>query len=68
MRLHLSDGMSYDIVRGSSAMILSGEVCIGVDLDNEGFPQRTVCVDPHHVTRIEMLEKARRNSRGEEAA
>jgi hypothetical protein len=56
LRFHLTDGMAYDVSRGSAAMILDGQLVIGVDLDADGLPSRSIYVDPHHVTRIEVLD------------
>lgn len=54
-RIHLSDGMSYDVNGPSEAMAFKYAIAIGIDPDESGLPQRSTYVDPHHITRVEML-------------
>ena len=55
MRIHVSDGPSYDILRTSHAFVTRMELIIGIDPDTNDLPRRSIYVDPRHVTRIEPL-------------
>ena len=53
-RLHLTDGMSYDVRRPSDVMPLANALAVGIDRNEEGWPQRITYVDPRLVTRVEV--------------
>lgn len=55
LRVHMSDGASYDISESYFATINVTELHIGVEPDETGLPRRTIYCDARHVTRIEPL-------------
>ena len=58
LRLHLSDGSSYEITDPGTAFVIWMEVIIGMEPDEAGVPRKAIYLDPNHVTRIEMLSTA----------
>lgn len=70
IRVHLSDGMAYDIHDPMSAHVTKFELVIGINPDPSGLPQDSVYLDPHHVTRVETLTRPgfdRSSKRGDAA-
>ncbi len=56
-RLHVSDGSSYEIRQQWGTMVVArGTVFIGVDPDEDGFPERMVHVAPEAITRLEPID------------
>ena len=58
LRVHISDGSSYEIPEPYFASINVTELHLGVDPDEHGIPKRTIYCDIRHVTRIEPLPQA----------
>lgn len=65
--LHVSDGSKYEIRQRSDVLAQRSVVFIGIDPDADGIPQRSVRVDPVHITRLTPLKpngaKRRRTKR-----
>ena len=55
-RMHVSDGVSYDVNYVGQASVILTEVYVGVDPDDSGLPTRSVYIAPNHVTRIEPIQ------------
>ncbi len=58
IRIHLSDGSSYEVRHSEFAYVTRTEVVIGIDAANDDLPESSVYCDPIHVTRIEPIRKA----------
>ena len=55
-RLHLSDGSSYDVRSPELCMVGVSAVIIGLTKNaGDALFERTVRLDPYHVTRVEPL-------------
>ena len=55
IRIHVSDGTSYEVHFASDASVNRMEMFIGLDPDTDGIPTKSIYIDPRHVTRIEPL-------------
>lgn len=56
LRIHISDGASYDVRDPSLVYVALTDVSIGIDPDESGLPRRSVYLAPNHVSRIEVIE------------
>jgi hypothetical protein len=65
LRIHLSDGASYDVLHPDMVVVTRTEVCIGVLRENARdvgeVAERLVYCDPLHVTRIVPIRRRRRS-------
>lgn len=55
IRLHISDGASYDIRHPEMAFVTATQVMIALRLAEDGLPDQVVFCDPVHITRIEPI-------------
>lgn len=55
LRVHVSDGNSYDIENRDYAFVWARQFIIGLDPSQGGVPRRSVYIDPVHITRIEPI-------------
>ena len=51
-RLHVSDGASYEVRDPDHVLVVRGRVILGLEPDEGGIPQKSIYIDPVHVTRI----------------
>jgi len=58
IRIHISDGSAYEVLEPEYVYLDQRELAIGIDIDDSGIPERSVYVDPVHVTRIEPLAQS----------
>jgi hypothetical protein len=54
--LHVSDRAKYEIRSRSDAFATRNVIYVGIDPDEDGVPQRTIRVDPLHITRVTPLK------------
>lgn len=55
LRVHLTDGASYDIPEPEYAAVARNEMYIGVEPDEPSLPTRSIYFGTRHVTRIEPI-------------
>ena len=56
LRVHLTDGQTYDVNEMSHAYMSLTQVIVGINVDPEtGLPRKSVYISPNHVTRIEAI-------------
>lgn len=56
IRIHVSDGSSYEIRHSEMAFVTASQVMIALEMSEEELPDRVVFCDPVHVTRIEPID------------
>ena len=56
IRVHISDGSSYEVPHPEFAFVSRNEVVIGLDSGDDEIPERSVYCDPIHITRIEPID------------
>ncbi|OWY71887.1 hypothetical protein B7486_09535 [cyanobacterium TDX16] len=56
-RIHVSDGSSYDVPHPDFILVTVSDVMVGLGRSQEDIPERSVFVDPLHITRIEPISK-----------
>ena len=59
IRVHISDGSSYDIRHPEMAYVTASQVMIALEMSEEDLPDKVVFCDPVHITRIEPLDGAK---------
>ena len=59
IRVHISDGSSYDILHPEMAYVTASQVMIALEMSEDDLPDRVVFCDPVHITRIEPLDGAK---------
>ncbi|MGB2984723.1 MAG: hypothetical protein WBE26_02475 [Phycisphaerae bacterium] len=59
IRVHISDGSSYDVRHPEMAYVTTTQVMIALEMSTEDLPERIVFCDPVHITRIEPLDGAK---------
>ena len=59
IRVHISDGSSYDIRHPEMAYVTATQVMIALEMSVEDLPDKVVFCDPVHITRIEPLNAVR---------
>ncbi|MEE9296155.1 MAG: hypothetical protein V3W34_14510 [Phycisphaerae bacterium] len=67
IRVHISDGSSYDIRHPEMAYVTASQVMIALEISEDDLPDKVVFCDPVHIARIEPLDGAkpkRRTKRG----
>jgi len=57
-RVHVSDGSAYKVRSAEFMFVSRREVVTGIDVADDGLPERSIHVDPVHATRIELLTGA----------
>ena len=60
IRVHISDGSSYDIRHPEMAFVTTTQLMIALKMSTEDLPDEVVFCDPVHVTRIEPLNGTKR--------
>ena len=60
IRVYLSDGSSYDVGHPEMMLVTRIDVVIALDSGDDELPERSVYCDPIHITRIELLNGAKR--------
>ena len=63
IRVHISDGSSYDIPHPEMAYVTASQVMIALEMSADELPDRVIFCDPVHITRIEPLDGAKANRR-----
>ena len=58
-RVHISDGLSYDVRHPEFISVSRAEVVIGLDVGDEEIPEHSIYCDPVHITRIDPLDGAK---------
>ena len=53
--IHLANGSSYDVFERWHAGLARTEMFIGIDMNANGIPRRSILCDPREVTQIEPL-------------
>ncbi len=56
IRVHISDGSSYDILHPEMAYVTASQVMIALEMSENDLPDKVVFCDPVHITRIERLD------------
>lgn len=56
IRIHMSDGSSYDVRHPEMALVTRREVTIALPPAEGELPERSVYCDPLHITRIEPID------------
>ena len=56
IRIHISDGASYDVSHPEMMAVTTTVVFIAQPPESDGVPERSVYCDPVHITRIEPLD------------
>jgi hypothetical protein len=64
IRIHLSDGSSYEVTHPENAVVTRTEVAIALESPGGDLPERMVYCDPLHVTRIEPIDGTKSESSG----
>ena len=59
IRVHISDGSSYDIRHPEMAFVTTTQLMIALKMSTEDLPDKVIFCDPVHITRIEPLDGAR---------
>ena len=59
IRVHVSDGASYDVSHPEMMAVTTAVVFIAQPPEADGVPERSVYCDPVHITRIEPLNGTR---------
>ena len=55
VRIYVSDGSAYDVRDPEYVYVDRREISIGIEIGDDGVPNRTAYVDPLHITRIEPI-------------
>ncbi len=63
IRIHISDGASYDVTHPEMMAATTHVVFIAQPPETDGVPERSVYCDPVHITRIEPLDGTKRKRR-----
>ena len=63
IRVHISDGSSYDIRHPEMAYVTTTQVMIALKMSTEDLPDKVIFCDPVHITRIEPLNGAKAKRR-----
>ena len=63
IRIHVSDGASYDVTHPEMMAVTAAVVFIAQPPEKDGVPERSVYCDPVHITRIEPLDGAKAKRR-----
>ena len=63
IRVHISDGSSYDIRHPEMAYVTTTQVMIALKMSTENLPDKVIFCDPVHITRIEPLNGAKAKRR-----
>lgn len=58
IRVYVSDGSAYDVNEPYEIIVSALQVCLALDPDDNGLPQRSVYIAPNAITRIELLPGA----------
>ena len=58
IRVHISDGSSYDIRHPEMAYVTATQVMIALEMSEDDLPDKVVFCDPVHITRLEPLDGA----------
>ena len=56
IRVHLTDGSSYEIRHPELALLTRRDLAIALDIGPDGLPDRNIFCDPLHVVRIEQID------------
>jgi len=56
IRVHISDGASYDVPHPEFMIVTRATVAVAVDLADDGLAERLVYIDPIHITRITPID------------
>jgi hypothetical protein len=56
IRVYISDGSSYEVRHPEMAFVTATQVMIALELSTDNLPDKVVCCDPVHITRIEPLD------------
>ena len=59
IRVHISDGSSYDIRHPEMAYVTATQVMIALEMSEDNLPDKVVFCDPVHITRLEPLDGAK---------
>ncbi len=59
IRIHISDGSSYDIRHPEMAYVTASQVMIALEMSEDDLPDKVVFCYPVHITRIEALDGAK---------
>ncbi len=62
IRVHLSDGSAYDVRHPEFVAVSRIEIAIALDPGEAELPEKMVYCDPLHITRIELIDAAKRKS------
>ena len=60
IRVHMSDGSSYDVRHPEMAFVTTTQLMIALKMSVEDLPDKVIFCDPVHVTRIEPFNGDRR--------
>ena len=63
IRVHVSDGASYDVRHPEMMMVTTRVVMIAQPPEVDGVPDRSVYCDPLHIARIELIDGAKSHER-----
>ncbi len=63
IRVHISDGSSYDIRHPEMAFVTAFQVIIALEMSEDDLPDKVVFCDPVHITRIEPIDGAKSKRR-----
>lgn len=58
IRVHISDGSSYDVRHPEMALVTRFEVVIALEPASGDVPEQSIFCDPLHITRIEPFSES----------
>jgi hypothetical protein len=61
IRIHLSDGAAYDVRHPEFAAVSRTEIAIALEPAEGALPEQMVYCDPLHITRIQPIDKAKKD-------
>lgn len=59
LRIHTSDGSSYDIPHPEMAYVTASHMMVALEISADDLPDKVMFCDPVHITRIEPLDGAK---------
>lgn len=60
LRVFISEGSHYDVCHPELMFVTQREIIIGLEAGNGDIPERSVYIDPIHITRIEPVKQMKR--------
>jgi hypothetical protein len=67
IRIFLSDGSKHDVRHPEFIFVTQREIAIGTPSHGDEIPERSVYIDPIHITRIEPINGKKRHAKPRKA-